>query len=143
MYDKFEVNLELKNDKLLFRGNSRDNHDISMDYFPPLGDGNGYTGLELLLMSFAGCSSTSVIYLLRKMGKNIRGMRASASGIKREEMPKAFREIRITYYINSADANESDVRKALTLSEESVCPVWSMIKGNVDIHTEIEISAEP
>ncbi|MDD5361922.1 MAG: OsmC family protein [Ignavibacteria bacterium] len=140
MNDKFEVNLELKNDKLLFIGNARDNHNVSMDYFPPLGDGMGYTGLELLLMSFAGCSATSIIFLLRKMGKNIKGMSVSASGIKRDEMPKAFKEIHITYTLTSDNTEEPDVRKAISLSEESVCPVWSMIKGNVEIFTYIKIS---
>jgi putative redox protein len=140
MNDKFEVNLELRNDKLLFQGNARENHEVSMDYFPPLGDGLGYTGLELLLMSFAGCSSTSIIFLLRKMGKNIKSMRVNASGIKREELPKAFKEIHITYSLVSDNTVESDVQKTIKLSEESVCPVWSMIKGNVDVFTNVNIS---
>jgi putative redox protein len=143
MYDKFEVNLELKNDKLLFKGNARDNHEVSMDYFPPLGDGMGYTGLELLLMSFAGCSATSIIFLLRKMGKNIKGMSVSATGIKREELPKAFKEIHATYSLISDNTEEPDVRKAILLSEESVCPVWSMIKGNVEVFTYIKIIKQP
>ncbi len=139
MDDNFKVSMKLANGKLLFKGKSRDNEEVSMDYFPPLGDGKGYTGLELLLMSFSGCSATSVVYLLRKMGKTIGSMTINSEGIKKEELPRAFREIRIKYTIESPDVNAADVSKAIKLSEESVCPVWSMIKGNVDVIPEFEI----
>ena len=139
MDDNFKVSMKLANDKLLFKGKSRDNEEVSMDYFPPLGDGAGYTGLELLLMSFSGCSATSVVFLLRKMGKTIESMTINSVGIKNEELPRAFREIRIKYTIESPDVNAADVSKVIKLSEDSVCPVWSMIKGNVDVIPEFEI----
>ncbi len=139
MDDNFKVSMKLANDKLLFKGRSRDNEEVSMDYFPPLGDGAGYTGLELLLMSFSGCSATSVVFLLRKMGKTIESMTINSEGIKNEELPRAFREIKIKYTIESQDVNAADVSKAIKLSEDSVCPVWSMIKGNVDVIPEFEI----
>lgn len=36
---------------------------IVFDFAPPLGDGQGCNGLELLLMSLAGCSGTTVAHL--------------------------------------------------------------------------------
>lgn len=141
MDDNFKVSMKLANGKLLFKGNSRNNEEISMDYFPPLGDGAGYTGLELLLMSFSGCSATSIVYLLRKMGKTIETVTIYAEGIKREELPRAFREIRIKYIFKSPDVNSAEVLKAVKLSEESVCPVWSMLKGNVEVIPDFEIAS--
>jgi putative redox protein len=72
MGDQFEqVTVTLTNNKLQFTGISPSNPDrlITFDYKPPIGDGDGYNGLELLLMSLAGCSSTAIVFLLRKMEK--------------------------------------------------------------------------
>ena len=78
MNEQMEISLELINDKIQFKGTARDNESVLMDYFPPLGDGKGYTGLELLLVSFAGCSSTSIVYLLRKLGKTVTGLKVAS-----------------------------------------------------------------
>jgi putative redox protein len=133
------ISLELNNDNLQFKGKSRENETILMDYFPPVGDGNGYTGLELLLMSFAGCSSTSIVYLLRKMGKTVKGLKAKAEGEQMKKSPMAFKKITIEYTITSEDVIDSDFENVIKQSEESVCPVWAMLKGNVEIEVKHSI----
>jgi uncharacterized OsmC-like protein len=42
------------------------------------------------------------------------------------------------FTINATDA---DVEKAIQLSEETVCPVWAMLKNNVEIGWEYRIGA--
>jgi putative redox protein len=127
------ISLELNNDNIQFKGKTRENETILMDYFPPVGDGNGYTGLELLLMSFAGCSSTSIVYLLRKMKKTVNGLKVKAEGEQMKKSPLAFKKITIEYNITSDDVTDSDFDKVIQQSEESVSPVWAMLKGNVEI----------
>jgi len=70
-----KVAVRLINQKVKFTGVSNANPDqpITFDYKPPIGDGEGYNGLELLLMSLSGCSATAIVYLLRKMGKTVSG----------------------------------------------------------------------
>ena len=89
-----EVTVSLTNDKVQFTGVSKSNPDrpIAFDYKAPIGDGQGYNGLELLLMSLAGCSSTAVVYLLRKMGKNVSGMKVNAKGVRRSQPPIKFKK---------------------------------------------------
>lgn len=128
-----EISLELINDRIQFSGKARDNAPVLMDYFPPLGDGNGYTGLELLLVSFAGCSSTAIVYLLRKMGKSVKDLKVKSGGERYDKPPMHFKKIYIEYTVTSNDVNDSDMDKVIKLSEESVCPVWAMVKGNVEI----------
>ncbi len=50
-----EVTIRLINDKVRFTGVSKANpdHPLSIDYVPPLGDGMGFRGLELFLLSRA------------------------------------------------------------------------------------------
>lgn len=139
MNNQLEISLELVNNRIQFRGTARDNKPVLMDYFPPLGDGNGYTGLELLLVSFAGCSSTAIVYLLRKLGKTVGSLKVSSKGERLEKPPMAFKKIYIEYTIASNDVTDTDMEKVLKLSEESVCPVWAMIKGNVEIAATYKI----
>jgi putative redox protein len=141
MAEPLEVTVDLANQNVQFTGRSRSNPAVTMDYFPPLGEGQGYTGLELLLMSLAGCSATSIVYLLRKMDKNIAGFSVRARGLRREVHPTSFHTIVLEFAVLSADADEASVKKAIHLSEESLCPVWALLKNNVEIRTEYRIVA--
>ena len=138
-----EVSVRLINRKVQFTGVSNANPDqpITFDYKPPLGDGLGYNGLELLLMSLSGCSATAILYLLRKMGKTVSGLEVNAKGVRREQPPIKFEKIFIEFILNSKDTKDADIQKAIRLAEQSVCPVWQMIKNNVEIVSEYRIIA--
>jgi len=138
-----EVTVNLTNQKVQFTGMSKSNPDrpIVFDFKPPIGDGQGYTGLELLLMSFAGCSGTAIAYLLRKMGKSISGLKVNAKGIRRDQPPIKFERVFLEFILNSKDTKDADIQKAIQLAEDSVCPVWQMVKNNVEVTTEYKINA--
>ena len=82
----------LINHKVKFSGISRDNEEIIIDYVKPVGDGDGYTSLELFLISLATCSGTSVLSLLRRMQKDVSGLKVSACGERREVHPTYFKK---------------------------------------------------
>jgi putative redox protein len=132
--------LTLVNEKLHFRGSVEDMEPISIDYTPPLGDNLGYTSLELLLLSLSSCIGSSVLTFLRKMRKNISGCEIYARGVRREEHPTCFKTIYITVSLTSNDTSVEDFDKVLKLSEETYCPVWAMLKGNVEIDVKCKIS---
>ncbi|MBN1858130.1 OsmC family protein [Candidatus Bipolaricaulota bacterium] len=129
------VTVRLTNQKVRFTGVSNANPDmpITFDYRPPLGDGMGYNGLELLLMSLAGCSATAIVFVLRRMGKTVSGLEVNAKGIRRDRPPITFEKIFIDVILRSQDTTDADIQKAIQLAEQSVCPVWQMVKNNVDI----------
>ena len=136
-----EVAVQLINQKVKFTGVSKANPDqpITFDYKPPMGDGEGFNGLELLLMSLSGCSATAVVYLLRKMGKTVSGLEVNAKGVRREQPPIKFEKIHLEFILNSKDIKDDDIQKAIQLAEQSVCPVWQMIKNNVEVVAEYTI----
>jgi len=138
---KEEVAVRLINQKVKFTGVSKANPDqpITFDYKPPMGDGEGFNGLELLLMSLSGCSATAVVYLLRKMGKTVSGLEVNAKGVRREQPPIKFEKIHLEFILNSKDIKDDDIQKAIQLAEQSVCPVWQMIKNNVEVVAEYTI----
>ena len=90
-------------------------------------------------MSLSGCSATAVVYLLRKMKKTVSGLEVKAKGIRREQPPIKFERINLEFILNSKDTREADIKKAILMAEQSVCPVWQMIKNNVEIVPEYRI----
>ena len=133
--------LTLVNDKLHFIGKTGTNDPVSIDYTPPLGDNLGYTSLELFLMSLASCIGSAVLVLLKKMGKSIQGLDINATGIRREQHPTCFSTITLDLVLKSADVTDTELQKVIGLADEKLCPVYAMIKGNVDVvinHSIIE-----
>jgi putative redox protein len=133
------VAVELVNEKVRFSGVARGLPPLSADYFPPLGDAQGYTGLELLLLSLAACSATAVVPLLRRMKKTVASFRVNASGVRRSQHPTSFERIDIEFVLGSPDAALADLQEAVQLSEKTFCPVWAMLKGNVEIVAALRV----
>jgi putative redox protein len=123
-----------------FRGTSGDNPEIITDYTPPFGDGEGYTSLELFLVSACSCLGGGVAVLMRKMHKSLEALTVSAEGVRREQHPTSFESITFSVRVKSADATAADVEKAVELAEP-ICPVLAMMKGNVKLTTQVEVNA--
>jgi len=133
------ANVKLVNNKLHFQGKAGDNAIIDTDYTPPLGDNLGHTPLELFLISFATCAGGSILALLRRMKKTITGLEISATGVRRDQHPTSFSKITLHLILKSSDTSNAELDKAINMSEETYCPVWAMIKNNVEVVTEYKI----
>jgi len=143
MIDKskeLNTSIRLVNNRLNFIGTAGENEPVSIDYILPLGDNLGYTSLELLLLSLTSCLGSAILTFLRKMNKTITGCEIHAKGLRNEEHPTGFKNIFVEIALNSTDVAEDDMIKVIKLSEEKYCPVWSMLKGNVDIEVHFEIN---
>jgi putative redox protein len=142
MIDKskeLNASITLVNDRLHFKTIVGENEPISIDYTPPLGDNLGYTSLELFLLSLSSCVGSSVLTFLRKMRKTITGFEIHSRGIRREEHPTCFKSILLTIDLKSDDTTDEDLNKVIKLSEDTYCPVWAMIKGNVEVEIKYNI----
>ena len=135
------VKLQSIDDKAMYSATARENPAIVIDYFPPVGTGKGYTSLELLMASFGSCVSTTLLSVLRyKKKKIVSDISAEVEGTVREVHPKALEHILLRLKIKAKDLTETEVRETLIVLEEKLCPVWAMIKGNVTVSVEVEIS---
>jgi putative redox protein len=132
--------IKLVNDKLQFVGIVGDNAPISIDYIAPLGDDQGYTSLELLLLSLSSCIGSAVLTLLRKMRKTIVMCEIQATGLRKEEHPTGFKSIHMQIDLRSKDVTEEDMKKVIDMAEEKYCPVWAMIKGNTLVEIDFKIT---
>jgi len=133
------INLELINNKVKFVGtsNTNQNSPITIDYVAPIGDGQGYLGLELLVMSFAGCVSTAIVAMLRKMGKDISGYKVNAIGI-RNENPLSLERVEYEIILNSKDTTYEELKQVVEKAE-AISPVLIAIKNNVRVISKITI----
>ena len=135
------VKMKTIDEKSMFSATARENPEIIIDYFPPIGTGNGYTSMELLMASFGSCVSTTLLSLLRyRMKKKVDGVVAEVQGTMREEHPKGLKHILLALTFKSKELSQAEALEALKVAEDKMCPVWSMIKGNVEVDVKIEIS---
>ena len=135
--ENLNISLHSRDDKVKFSATARDNPEIVIDYSPPIGTGEGYTSLELLMASYGSCVSTTVLTILRhQMRKKVDGISVDVQGVVRDEHPKALERMNVALNIKASDLSEPEVRQALAVAEEKLCPVWAMIKGNVEIDIE-------
>ena len=138
--EQLEISLSLINEKVQFSALSKNHPAITIDYKAPIGDGQGLMPLELLLMSLASCSGSTILTLLRKMKKSVASFEVRAQGVRRGQHPTAFEKIFLHFALNSSDANDKDMADAIRLSEESYCPVWAMLRNNVEVIPEYHIT---
>ncbi|MRR23657.1 OsmC family peroxiredoxin [bacterium] len=134
------ASVRLINDKLNFAGTVEGNAPVSIDYTPPLGDNQGYTSLELLLLSLSSCLGSSALTFLRRMGKTITYFEIRSKGFRKQEHPTGFSQIIMELDIKADNLTEEEVDKVVRLSEATYCPVWSMLKGNVTVDVKYNIT---
>jgi putative redox protein len=118
-------------------------HTVTMDY--PLEPGAvlaGFTPLQLLLASLAGCSGNTLALLLRRMKQPVRSIEVAVRGLRRDEHPTVITHIDIEFIVHGAGVEPATVARALTQSEEVLCPVWAMIKPATPITPSFRIVAD-
>ena len=140
--NQLEATVILTNQKVQFTGISKTNPNrpITFDYLPPLGDGEGYRGLELLLMSFAGCVSTTIVFLLSKMGKDISGFKMNVT-VENRLQPLSLETISFDVLLDSKDTDDLELQSVIRQAEE-LSPVWIAIKNNAVVRAGCSVYSQ-
>jgi len=135
-----EIMLKLVDDKVKFEGISKTNPDtpVIFDYLPPLGTGDGFVGIEMMTMSFAGCVSTAIVGLLKRRGKTLQSYSMEIFGVKHEE-PLFLEAISFTTTIAAQDVTQDELDEVLALAEK-ISPAWIAIRGNVSVTGKIQLA---
>ena len=101
---------------------------VAVDFAPEGETIDGFSPLELLLTSLAGCSGQVAVGLLKRMGQEVRGLTVHARGVKKEIHPTVLTSIELDFEFRGGKLDAASVEKALALSEDRYCPVWAMVK---------------
>lgn len=132
--------ITLQNHKLLFKGEANDRDPVLIDSKPPLGDGQGYNALELLLISLSSCIGSIILNLLRKMRKDVITYTISAEGVLNEDKRDGFKMILLHIRLSSVNTSREDVFRAIELAE-GYCPVGAMLNKEIPVRYEVYIES--
>ena len=132
-----EASAQLINQKVKFKCQVEGKEPVIVDYIPPYGDGEGYTSLELLLLSLASCFGSTVKMMLNgHLKREVKALSVRANGTRREEHPTCFDSIELKLEIDAPGLEAETLEKTIRVAKDTLCPVWAMLKNNVDIHTD-------
>jgi putative redox protein len=127
--------------KMQLKGKGHTDHEVQIDYIPPFGEDNGFTPLELLMVSLASCSGQTVQLLLQKMGKTIEQLEVLANGNRRmDKHPTIITNIELQFNLKGDKLDAPSVENAIKMSEKEFSPVWAILKNNVAITWNYSIS---
>ncbi|MBK8610611.1 MAG: OsmC family protein [Chitinophagaceae bacterium] len=113
-------------------------HDIVMDTtVKGGGDDSGASPKQLMLASLAGCTGMDVVSVLAKMKVAFTDFSMDVVAGLTEEHPMIYNQVKLTYKIKVAEADQSKVEKAVNLSQEKYCGVSAMFRAFADLKTEI------
>lgn len=139
MDDTLSVNLHALDEKAKLSVDVRDNPPLVIDYFPPVGTGEGYTSLELLMAAYGSCVNTVLVSILRhRMKKTAHTVSIALEGAVHESHPKKLDTLKTVIRLKAEDVTQEEADKALR-DAESICPVGAMLKGNVEIHVSVKV----
>ena len=114
---------------------------VAVDFAPEGQEIHGYSPLELLLTSLAGCSGQVTIGLLKRMGQEVKDLTVHARGVKKEIHPTVLTSIELEFEFRGGKLDGASVGKALALSEERFCPVWAMVKASAPVKATYRLLA--
>lgn len=100
---------------------------------------DGVSASDLLPMSLIGCVAYDVVEILQKQRQDVRELRITAESTQDDDPPWRFRQIRVLFQAIGSGLDPEKLRKAIHLTEEKYCAVYSTLREVVEITNEIEI----
>ena len=87
---------------------------------------------QLLLSSLAACASVDLVQILKKRKKTVNGLTVVADGTRRDEHPRGFTHIILTFTVDSPDVTEAEFEKMGHLAATKYCSVAGTLSAEVD-----------
>jgi putative redox protein len=97
------------------------------------GEGRGNRPMELLLMGLTGCTGIDIAMILERMRQPLDSLEIEAEGIRKEDHPKAFTEIHLTYRMNGQITPDKAWR-SIHLSEDKYCSASASLSARITPH---------
>lgn len=99
----------------------------------------GPSPVQLVLQAAATCTAMDVVIILKKMRRTIVDLHIDADAARREEYPRIFTKIHLTFLLTSPDATEAELEKAVKLSHEKYCSIAGMLQPTVQITHSLKL----
>jgi len=113
-------------------------HEVRMDGTPDDGgEDTAPSPKRMMLASLAGCTGMDVVSILNKMKVAFSDFSIDIDAQVKDEFPKIYNKVKITYKIKMAEADRPKMKKAVDLSQEKYCSVSAMFRSFAKMETEI------
>lgn len=99
----------------------------------------GFNPKALLLSGLAACSGIDVVDILEKMRVPFGEFFIETEAEQTDGTPKVFKEIYLTFHVQTEEENLPKVKKAVDLSLEKYCGVAAMLRKHSAIEYQIKI----
>lgn len=104
-------------------------------------DGDGVSGpspMHLALIALSGCMAIDVVAILQKGRHPLTGLRTVFTGERAPSPPRRYTHITLTFHVTGAVPPEA-IERAIALSREKYCSVWSSFRQDIDFVTTFEV----
>lgn len=91
----------------------------------------------LMMVSLAGCTAIDVVDILNKMRVKIEGLTISVEGNLRDDLPKDYLSMHVTYVFKGKELPLEKLERAVELSKDKYCGVSATLVRAIDITYEI------
>jgi putative redox protein len=108
-------------------------------------DGSGKTGQtppDALLSALASCSGVDVVDILGKRRTPAERLVVDVEGRRREESPRRFEHITLTFRIDGAGIERMHAERAVQLAFEKYCSVAASLASDIVIETIVVLNGE-
>lgn len=93
----------------------------------------GPSPMELILMGAAGCTAMDVVSIMSKKRQPLTGLEVRVEAEKARTHPMVYTKIHLEYVAYGKGVDETALKRAIELSEETYCSVNAMLKKAVEV----------
>ena len=97
--------------------------------------------MDALLLAVAGCTGADVVSILKKKRAALRAFRVAVVGERREEHPKRYTAITLTYHVTAPGFAREQVLHAIELLLEKYCSVTHSLAPDIALRHELVLEA--
>ena len=108
------------------------------------GESQGFSPMELVAVSLAGCTAMDVISILEKKKQEVTAFDVKVTAERVETQPRVFSHMLVEYIVTGHNVDIQAVERSVELSATKYCSVQAMLGKSVAIEHKITLlQAEP
>ena len=93
--------------------------------------------MELILVALGSCSAVTVVEFLQKMRQPFTSLEVQVTGERADKPPRVYTKIHARYLVGG-DCDHARVARAIELTEQKYCSVYTMLEAAAEITHTIE-----
>ena len=101
----------------------------------------GFSPVELLAASLAGCMAADVVHILRRARQPLGALTADLTAERAPANPHRLVAVRIEFVV-SGPVDPRQLDRAVQLSRDTYCSVWNSLRNDISLNVATRIEAD-